>query len=639
MGSEHTLSCGCRSRIISFGLALFVSGSVSMTAWGQSQATLDTLLEQLKTQVAQGKRGEIFSTARHIAALNDARAIPTMIGLIESDNAYWTVYGIGYFGLNPLTGVRYDDLHHGPWWRKWWQANKDRFPEEVRALPIPEFPKTAEGRQFAAKPLDPATVILEPTLDDLLSRIKRQISGEMPGDVSLTARFLAELNDPRAIPTLIGVIDADNSSSTVYGVGYFGLRRLTDVEYRDFHHGPWWRKWWEANKGRFSKEVQALPIPDLPKTEAGRKFAANPPDPATVILEPTVDDLLKMLERRYLAGDRTGLWQMAKAIGEQGDPRAIPTLIGFIEADNTYDTVYGVGYFGLSRLTGVKYDESHDGAWWRKWWEDNKKTLAKDAQALEIPKFPKVEKRRTPQDPAADVADVPSEEILIGDDAKKRYFLIGAGAESKPPAQGYRLLLVLPGGDGSADFHPFVKRIYKHALSKEYLVAQLVAPQWDADQAQRLVWPIESLPWSGMKFSTEKFVHLVIGDVERRHKLDPECIFTLSWSSSGPAAYATSLFPDTRVTGSFVAMSVFKPETLPPLERADGQVYYILHSPQDFIPLRMAEQARDSLRANKATTELVTYSGGHGWHGDVYGNLQRGIRWLEEKCRRKAGGE
>jgi hypothetical protein len=44
-------------------------------------------------------------------------------------------------------------------------------------------------------------------------------------------------------------------------------------------------------------------------------------------------------------------------------------MIAVIDADNTYDTVYGVGYFGLGRLIGVEYDKSHNGAWWRRWWE------------------------------------------------------------------------------------------------------------------------------------------------------------------------------------------------------------------------------------------------------------------------------
>ena len=47
--------------------------------------------------------------------------------------------------------------------------------------------------------------------------------------------------------------------------------------------------------------------------------------------------------------------------------------------------------------------------------------------------------------------------------------------------EGFKLLLVLPGGDGSADFNPFVRRIHKNALDGSYVVAELVAPAWSAD--------------------------------------------------------------------------------------------------------------------------------------------------------------
>ena len=77
--------------------------------------------------------------------------------------------------------------------------------------------------------------------------------------------------------------------------------------------------------------------------------------------------------------------------------------------------------------------------------------------------------------PAADVADVPAEERKAGEDPRKRYFLIGPSPASTAPAEGYRLLVVLPGGDGGADFHPFAKRIAKNGLPPGYLVAQLVA--------------------------------------------------------------------------------------------------------------------------------------------------------------------
>ena len=118
-----------------------------------------------------------------------------------------------------------------------------------------------------------------------------------------------------------------------------------------------------------------------------------------------------------------------------------------------------------------------------------------------------------------------------------------------------------------------------------------------------------------MRFSTEDLVEDVIRDVERRYKLDARFILTLTWSSSGPAAYAISLDPESRVTGSLVAMSVFKPAELPPLDHAAGHAYFVLHSPQDSIPIRMAKEACDALGKNGAAVELVTYDGGHGWRG------------------------
>lgn len=44
------------------------------------------------------------------------------------------------------------------------------------------------------------------------------------------------------------------------------------------------------------------------------------------------------------------------------------------------------------------------------------------------------------------------------------------GSDKKHP-----LLIVLPGGDGSADFHPFVKRIHENALSENFILAQPIA--------------------------------------------------------------------------------------------------------------------------------------------------------------------
>lgn len=230
-------------------------------------------------------------------------------------------------------------------------------------------------------------------------------------------------------------------------------------------------------------------------------------------------------------------------------------------------------------------------------------------------------------------AEIAAEKRFAGDDEHKTYFLIGPKTAAKAPAGGYRLLLVLPGGDGSADFHPFVKRIAQHAAGDDYLVVQLVAPQWDEEQSKRIVWPTAKNAYKGMKFTTEDFVRAVITDVEKTHAVDPRAIFTLSWSSGGPAAYAVSLDDQSRVTGSLVAMSVFKKNELPPLQRAKGHAYYILHSEQDRVcPFRMAKDAAEKLEKAKARVEFATYDGGHGWHGNVYGNMRKGLEWLEKNA-------
>jgi predicted esterase len=226
-----------------------------------------------------------------------------------------------------------------------------------------------------------------------------------------------------------------------------------------------------------------------------------------------------------------------------------------------------------------------------------------------------------------DIDNVPSEDLRAGGNEHARYFLIGP--QKPAPKEGHGLVVVLPGGSGDADFLPFVKRIYKYALPEGYLVAQPVAIKWTDDQ--EVIWPTEKNRVDKMKFSTEKFVSAILKDVAKKQKLNPEKVFTLSWSSSGPAAYAISL-SDKNIAGSLVAMSVYKPEVLPALKNAKGKPYYLYHSSEDRVcPFHMAERAAKELEKNGAKVELKTYDGGHGWHGDVFGEIRTGIDWLEKQ--------
>ncbi len=333
------------------------------------------------------------------------------------------------------------------------------------------------------------------------------------------------------------------------------------------------------------------------------------------------------------------LWGAAMTLASYDDPSVIPTLIAFIDADNTYDTTYGIGHYGLSRLTGVQYHESHDGAWWRQWWEKNKQRYPEAVRTLSIPVFPKREPVaeaapvavQAPADPLADVADVPAKDLRIGGDEKKRYFLIGA-KDARPPAAGYGLLVVLPGGDGSADFQPFLRRMHKNVLKDRWLVAEAVAPKWDEKQFNRVVWPTEALRYPAAKFTTEEFIRDIISDVRKREKIDPRRVILLGWSSGGPPCYAMAMQKETPVTGAFIAMSVFRPKQLPGPEAAKGKAFYLLQSPQDRVTtIQHAEAAEKALKAAGAKVRLSRYEGGHGWHGDIWAMIGEGIEWLEQQ--------
>jgi predicted esterase len=230
----------------------------------------------------------------------------------------------------------------------------------------------------------------------------------------------------------------------------------------------------------------------------------------------------------------------------------------------------------------------------------------------------------------ADIASVPALDLRIGDDPMKRYFLIGLPPNSPATAGPYRLLLVLPGGDGSADFTPFVRRIYKNALSERWLIAQLVAPAWDDQQKRMVVWPSKAAPYAAAKFTTEEFAEAAIADVKKRARVDTNQVFALAWSSGGPAVYAMAARDNSPLTGAFVAMSVFLRGEPAAISGVKGKSFYLLQSPDDRITrFEQAEKARDALVAAGARVHLQSYAGGHGWRGPVWPMMREGVKWLE----------
>ena len=111
---------------------------------------------------------------------------------------------------------------------------------------------------------------------------------------------------------------------------------------------------------------------------------------------------------------------------------------------------------------------------------------------------------------------------------------------------------------------------WHNALPDGYVIAQLVAKAW-SDDPNRIVWPTKNLSDKNAKFVTEQLIADVIAEVKKTVKVDPKYIFTLGWSSGGPPCYVASLNPKIGITGTFIGMSVFKPETLPALDQAIGR--------------------------------------------------------------------
>jgi predicted esterase len=226
-----------------------------------------------------------------------------------------------------------------------------------------------------------------------------------------------------------------------------------------------------------------------------------------------------------------------------------------------------------------------------------------------------------PTDGVAPSATEGAVAVTVKGDEQGEYFFMPAAGE---PAG---LLVVLPGGDGSAEFHPFIKNVHEHGLDGKFAVAQLVSKRWRPNQ--EITWPVQKNRTPGMKFSTEEFVAAVVKDAAVKQGFDPQKVYLLGWSSGGPPCYATMLQKESPASGAFVAMSIFHPKTYGDAANAAGRSFYIYHSPEDQVCKPwMAKEAQEALAAAGAKTTLVEYQGGHGWHGDIFGSIREGVEWL-----------
>lgn len=269
-------------------LAHAILASDKNSAWEWFAESIDSILSLAGIPLSLDEPKISYrDLAMRIAERDGQRAIPILIGVIDADNSIDTVYQLGYVSLQSLTGVPYSPFHDGPWWRRWWEANRERFPDEVQKLAIPHFAKTKHGEAYVPFPPDTDTLQGKLRLCELLVRFPRNgaLSGVIPRiDVRQFAEQVADHKDPHALPYLIGMAEADpyirlqiqSSLRQLAGIepdftpvgGGKGEYKdpMTGIHYQNRQtEAGWWRDWWEKNRGRFPGEVGEIEIPDFSK--------------------------------------------------------------------------------------------------------------------------------------------------------------------------------------------------------------------------------------------------------------------------------------------------------------------------------------------------------------------------------------
>jgi hypothetical protein len=141
---------------------------------------------------------------------------------------------------------------------------------------------------------------------------------------------------------------------------------------------------WLAPLSPSPAEVRAVALPYLvePGGTTGLLFEAA----CLLVGETRQDWAVEPLLRAYeTTPRRADWWGISAALADLKAVEAIPTMIGMIVADGTYDSVYGIGSFGLGRMVGVTYENDHGGAWWTAWWARNGDRFPEHVRRLGVP--------------------------------------------------------------------------------------------------------------------------------------------------------------------------------------------------------------------------------------------------------------
>jgi hypothetical protein len=204
------------------------------------------------------------------------------------------------------------------------------------------------------------------------------------------------------------------------------------------------------------------------------------------------------------------------------------------------------------------------------------------------------------------------------------YFVLPA--KQVPAGKKAGLVVVLPGGDGSREFLPWVENGLLAQRPDDCVGVLVTAVKWQPDQ--QVVWPTAKSKVPDMKYTTEDYVRAVVDEVGKTRAIDPARSIVVAWSSSGPAVYPMLVAKDSPFIGGYVAMSIW-PKDLGDLAAVKGRRFFLDQSPDDQVTtFDHVRGAFAALTKAKAVLRLSTYQGGHGWNDDPLPRIREGLRWL-----------
>ena len=194
------------------------------------------------------------------------------------------------------------------------------------------------------------------------------------------------------------------------------------------------------------------------------------------------------------------------------------------------------------------------------------------------------------------------------------------------PGRPAGLVVLLPGGNGSRDFLPFVENGLCAQLPDDCIGALVTSVKWRPEQ--EIVWPTATNKVPDMAWTTEQHVRAVVAELEREHTIDPARRCVVAWSSSGPAMYPLLAAADGPFSRAYLAMSIW-PRDLRELGAVKGRRYVLDQSPDDEVTtFAHARAAFEALTKAQAVVRVSTYAGGHGWLDNPLPRFRDGMAWL-----------